>query len=92
MNIFERQIEGLGVKGDVLVGITTSGNSANIINALKKCSEIGVTSVGFLGKDGGVAKTFADYSLIVESDSTARIQEMHILIGHIICDIIELKA
>ena len=88
-NIFERQIEGLGVKGDVLVGITTSGNSANIINAFKKCSEIGVTSVGFLGKDGGAAKDFANYSLIIESDSTARIQEMHIMVGQICCDLIE---
>ena len=88
-NIFERQIEGLGVQDDVLVGITTSGNSANVINAFKKCSEIGVISVGFLGKDGGSAKEFADYSLTIESDSTARIQEMHIMVGQICCDLIE---
>ncbi len=88
-NIFERQIEGLGVQGDVLVGITTSGNSLNVINAFKKCSEIGVTSIGFLGKDGGNAKDFVDYSLIIESNSTARIQEMHIMIGQICCDLIE---
>ena len=87
--IFERQIEGLGVNGDALIGITTSGNSANVINALLKCSEIGVTSICLLGKDGGVAKSVADHSIIVESDSTARIQEMHIMIGQIFCDLIE---
>jgi len=87
--VFERQIEGLGVNGDALIGITTSGNSANVINALSKCSEIGVTSICLLGKDGGVAKSVADYSIIVESDSTARIQEMHIMIGQIFCDLIE---
>ena len=87
--IFERQIEGLGVNGDALIGITTSGNSANVINALSKCSEIGVTSICLLGKDGGVAKSVADHSIIVESDSTARIQEMHIMIGQIFCDLIE---
>ena len=87
--VFERQIEGLGVNGDALIGITTSGNSANVINALSKCSEIGVTSICLLGKDGGIAKSVADYSIIVESDSTARIQEMHIMIGQIFCDLIE---
>ena len=87
--VFERQIEGLGVNGDALIGITTSGNSANVINALSKCSEIGVTSICLLGKDGGVAKSVADHSIIVESDSTARIQEMHIMIGQIFCDLIE---
>ena len=87
--VFERQIEGLGVNGDALIGITTSGNSANVINAVSKCSEIGVTSICLLGKDGGVAKSVADHSIIVESDSTARIQEMHIMIGQIFCDLIE---
>ena len=87
--IFERQIEGLGVNGDALIVITTSGNRANVINALSKCSEIGVTSICLLGKDGGVAKSVADHSIIVESDSTARIQEMHIMIGQIFCDLIE---
>jgi D-sedoheptulose 7-phosphate isomerase len=87
--VFERQIEGLGVEGDVLIGITTSGNSINVINALKKCSHIGVKSVCLLGKDGGLAKNIADYSIIVNSNSTARIQEMHIMIGQIFCDLIE---
>ena len=87
--VFERQIEGLGTKGDALIGITTSGNSANVVNALSKCSEIGVTSICLLGKDGGAARNIADHSIIVDSDSTARIQEMHIMIGQIFCDLIE---
>ena len=87
--VFERQIEALGVKGDVLIGITTSGNSANVINALKKSNDIGVTTICLLGKDGGFAKDIANYSIIINSDSTARIQEMHIMIGQIFCDLIE---
>lgn len=87
--VFERQIEGLGVKGDVLIGISTSGNSMNVVNAIKKCSDIGVISICLLGKDGGSAKSFADYSIIIESNSTARIQEIHIMIGQIFCDLIE---
>ena len=87
--VFERQIEGLGEKGDVLIGISTSGNSLNIVNALKKSNDLGVKSIGLLGKDGGLAKSVANYSIIVESDSTARIQEMHIMIGQIFCDLIE---
>ena len=87
--VFERQIEGLGEEGDVLIGISTSGNSLNIVNALKKSNDLGVKSIGLLGKDGGLAKSVANYSIIVESDSTARIQEMHIMIGQIFCDLIE---
>ena len=87
--VFERQIEALGVKGDVLIGITTSGNSANVINALKKSNDIGVTTICLLGKEGGFAKDIANYSIIINSDSTARIQEMHIMIGQIFCDLIE---
>ena len=87
--VFERQIEGLGVKGDVLIGISTSGNSNNVINALKKCNDIGVSSVCLLGNDGGQAKSIADHSIIIDSNSTARIQEMHIMIGQIFCDLIE---
>ena len=87
--IFERQIEGLGVEGDILVGISTSGNSENIINAIKKCKTIGVKSICLLGKDGGKAKSLADHSIIIDSKSTARIQEMHIMVGQIFCDLIE---
>ena len=87
--IFERQIEGLGVEGDILVGISTSGNSENIINAIKKCKTIGVKSICLLGKDGGKVKSLADHSIIIDSNSTARIQEMHIMVGQIFCDLIE---
>tara|TARA_Y100000748_G_scaffold184553_1_gene154464 strand:+ start:204 stop:782 length:579 start_codon:yes stop_codon:yes gene_type:complete len=87
--IFERQIEGLGVEGDILVGISTSGNSENIINAIKKCKTIGVKSICLLGKNGGKVRSLADHSIIIDSNSTARIQEMHIMVGQIFCDLIE---
>tara|TARA_B100001175_G_C19262172_1_gene519977 strand:+ start:150 stop:728 length:579 start_codon:yes stop_codon:yes gene_type:complete len=87
--IFERQIEGLGVEGDILVGISTSGNSENIINAIKKCKTIGVKSICLLGNDGGKVRSLADHSIIIDSNSTARIQEMHIMVGQIFCDLIE---
>jgi len=87
--VFSRQIQGLGKAQDVLVGISTSGNSKNILNALKTAKSKGMTTIAFLGKDGGAAKEIADFSLVVESDSTARIQEFHIIVGHILCEIIE---
>jgi D-sedoheptulose 7-phosphate isomerase len=88
-HIFSRQLQALGSKGDVLVGITTSGNSKNVLNAFKVAKKKGITTVGLLGKGGGKAKSLASESIIVSSNSTARIQEMHILIGHILCDLIE---
>ena len=88
-HIFSRQIEALGSKGDVLVGITTSGNSKNVLNALKVSKSKGMIAVGLLGKGGGEATSLANQSIIVSSNVTARIQEMHILIGHILCDLIE---
>ena len=87
--IFSRQVEALGSKGDVLVGITTSGNSKNVLKAFEVAKDKGVTTIGLLGKGGGVAKDIVDESIIISSNSTARIQEMHILIGHILCEIIE---
>lgn len=87
--VFERQIEGLGTKGDVLIGISTSGNSFNVINAVNKANNIGVTTVCMLGNNGGAANEIADHSIIINSQSTARIQEMHIFVGHIFCDLIE---
>lgn len=89
--VFARQIEALGSKGDILVGISTSGNSKNIIEAFKKANQKDIVTVGLLGKKGGNASNIAKHSVIVPSDSTARIQEMHILIGHILCDLIEEK-
>lgn len=88
-DIFSRQIEALARKGDFLIAISTSGNSKNILNALIGARELGVKTLALLGKDGGEAKKIADDSLIVSSESTARIQESHILIGHILCEIIE---
>jgi D-sedoheptulose 7-phosphate isomerase len=88
-DIFARQVEALGRPGDVLVGISTSGNSENLLRAFKAAKGIGVTTIGLLGKGGGPAKDLADHALVIPSDSTARIQEAHILIGHILCEVIE---
>jgi D-sedoheptulose 7-phosphate isomerase len=88
-HIFSRQVEALGSKGDVLVGISTSGNSKNVLNALEVANNNGLSTIGLLGRDGGEAANIVNQSIIVSSDVTARIQEMHILIGHILCDLIE---
>ena len=88
-DIFARQIEALGRPGDVLVGISTSGNSDNVFSSIIKAKEIGLTTVGLLGKGGGKMKSVLDLPLIISSETTARIQEMHIFIGHILCDLIE---
>ena len=87
--IFSRQVDALGSEGDILVGITTSGNSQNVLNAFKVAEQKGMTNIGLLGKGGGKAFSLVKQSIVVSSDSTARIQEMHILIGHILCDLIE---
>lgn len=87
--VFSRQLEGMGQKGDIFIGISTSGNSQNLINAFEVAKKKNILSVALVGKDGGKMAEIADISLIVPSDSTPRIQESHILIGHIICDIIE---
>ena len=87
--IFERQVEALGEEGDVLIGISTSGNSKNVVNAVKKANEKGLLTVGFLGKDGGELAKLCHHSFIVKSHSTPRIQEVHITLGHTLCDFIE---
>jgi D-sedoheptulose 7-phosphate isomerase len=87
--IFARQIDGLGRKGDVLVVFTTSGNSPNILEALKAASSRGVSSVAFLGRDGGAAKALADISLIVPSQVTSHIQEGHQVLLHFLCAQVE---
>ncbi len=87
--VFSRQLEGMGQDGDLFIGISTSGNSANIVNAFKSAKEKNITTVALVGKDGGEMAKLADISIIVPSNSTPRIQESHILIGHILCDIIE---
>lgn len=86
---FLRAVEGLMRPIDILIGISTSGNSENIYRALLKAKEVGGTTVAFLGKTGGKIKGIADYSIVVPSDCTARIQECHIMIGHILCEIVE---
>jgi D-sedoheptulose 7-phosphate isomerase len=88
-NVFARNVEGLGKKGDVLVGISTSGNSANIIKAFEKAKEIGVKTLAFLGGTGGKMKGMADVEVIIPSSNTQRIQEGHITVGHIICESVE---
>ncbi|WP_456472565.1 D-sedoheptulose 7-phosphate isomerase [Methanocaldococcus sp.] len=87
--IFERQVEALGKKGDILVSISTSGNSENVIRAVNKAKEIGIFTIGLLGKGGGKLKDIVDLALIVPSNDTARIQECHLTIYHVICEEVE---
>ena len=87
--VFSRQLEGMGQKGDIFIGISTSGNSLNIIKAFHSAKAKGITTVALTGRDGGEMAQLADIALVVPSNSTPRIQESHILIGHILCDIIE---
>ncbi len=87
--VFSRQLEGMGQSGDIFIGISTSGNSKNIVNAFESAKKKEITTIALVGRDGGKMAKMADYSLIVPSESTPRIQESHILIGHILCDIIE---
>ena len=89
--LFERQLEALGTKGDVFIGISTSGNSQNIIKAVEISHKLGITTVLFLGKDGGMLKNMGNYKIIIPSHDTPRIQESHITLIHIICDYIEQK-
>jgi D-sedoheptulose 7-phosphate isomerase len=88
-DIFSRQMEAFGRAGDVLVAISTSGNSENVRRALLKSKEAGVFTIALLGKGGGPCQELADISLVVPSSTTARIQEMHILIGHLLCELVE---
>jgi D-sedoheptulose 7-phosphate isomerase len=87
--VFKRQCESLVSQGDVVIGISTSGNSANVIKGLEAAKKRGATTIGLLGSNGGATKSITDISLIVNSSSTPRIQEAHRLIYHIICDNVE---
>jgi D-sedoheptulose 7-phosphate isomerase len=87
--IFERQIEAHARENDAVVGISTSGNSENVVLALKKANAIGAETIGLVGNNGGKIKEVANLSIVVPSNDTARIQEVHITIGHIICELIE---
>ncbi|EDO7695048.1 D-sedoheptulose 7-phosphate isomerase [Campylobacter coli] len=88
-NLFARQVQAQGVKGDVFIGISTSGNSKNILKALEICKQKGIISIGLSGASGGAMNELCDYCIKVSSTCTPRIQEAHILIGHIICAIVE---
>lgn len=88
-NAYKRYVKSTGKKGDVLVGLSTSGNSENIIEAFKIAREIGMSTVAFTGRSGGKMKELTDYLINIPSDDTPRIQEAHILIGHIICEFVE---
>lgn len=88
-NIFSRQVEGLGTKGDILIAISTSGNSENVNRAIAEAKKKGMTVIGFLGKGGGPAKALVDIPIVIPSDDTQRIQEGHITVAHILCGIIE---
>ena len=87
--LFARQVQAQGVKGDIFIGISTSGNSTNIIEALKVCKEKEIISIGLTGQSGGKMADLCDYCIKVPSNCTPRIQESHIVIGHIICAIVE---
>lgn len=87
--IYSRLLQGVGHKGDVLIGLSTSGNSKNIINAVDKAKEIGIYTIILTGQNGGLLKNKCDLCICVPSTNTPRIQEAHITIGHIICEIIE---
>src|SRR5512136_1198763 len=87
--IFAKQLRALGKEGDVAIGISTSGNSPNVIKAFEVAKEMGMKTVALAGNDGGIIAKMADLPLVVPSTSTPRIQEAHILIGHILCEMVE---
>ena len=89
--IYARLLEGLAKPGDVLVGISTSGNSENIVKAFEMAKTIGVVTIGFTGASGGKMKELSDYLINIPSNTTPRIQESHILVGHIICELVEIQ-
>ncbi len=87
--IFSRQLKALGKEGDVAVGLSTSGNSSNVIKAFEVAQEMGMRTVALTGNDGGALSKIADLTLVVSSSSTPRIQETHILVGHLLCEMVE---
>ena len=89
LSVFERQVDALANKGDVLIGISTGGSSTNVISGLKIAKDIGCKNIGLSGKGGGDFNSLCDVNIIVPSEDTPRIQEMHIVIGHTICHLID---
>ena len=88
---YSRMLEAIGEKGDVLIALSTSGNSENVVNAVKMANSLGMLSVGMSGATGGKIKELCQHNIIIPSSNTARIQEAHIIVGHIFCQIIEEK-
>ena len=87
--IFSKQVKALGSEGDIAIAISTSGNSQNVLNAVNVASSMGIQTVGFTGKDGGKIGEAVDILLNVKTSSTPRIQETHITLGHVLCDIVD---
>lgn len=87
--VYQRQVQALGRSGDVFFGLSTSGRSPNVVAAIQECKQLGITTVGMTGSGGGDMLELCDYCIRVPSDVTARIQEAHITIGHIICSLVE---
>lgn len=88
-NIFVRQIEALCTHKDLVIGITTSGNSTNVVNAMQAAKEVGATTIGLTGGTGGKLTSLCDHNVVIPSNVTARIQEAHIFVGHCLCEILE---
>jgi len=86
---FVRQLEAIGNRGDLAIGISTSGTANNVIKAIEKAGELGISTVSLTGKDGGKLKNLSEISMVVKSNDTARIQEAHILLIHILCELVE---
>ena len=87
--LFSRQVEALARPGDLLVGISTSGNSPNVYQAMETAKQLGCTTLGLIGRDGGKMVSVTDYALIVPAERTARIQEMHLLLIHLLCEAVD---
>jgi D-sedoheptulose 7-phosphate isomerase len=87
--VYSRLVQAMCRKGDILIGLSTSGNSGNVVKAFEKAREMGVTTVGFTGETGGKMKPFCDYLINIPSTDTPRIQECHMLLGHTLCEIVE---
>ena len=89
-HVFDRQVEALANKGDLAIGISTGGSSSNVISALRLAKKMGCKTIGFSGRDGGEMNALCDVNLVVPAEDTPRIQEMHIVIGHTVCHLIDL--
>ena len=87
--VFARQLDALGTKGDMAIAISTSGNSPNVVEGIRAAREREIETVGLLGRDGGRAREFVDHALVVGAEKSSRIQEIHILVGHVLCEAVE---